>query len=122
MITENFDSFGYVNVHDAGNIKNDGVLVSTSAFETLGVQSAKEIYQVLNNIEEDYKDSAWYKVGVDIPSGDYVIEKNNECYVAIMSGPVGKGDIVENEYFNGKYQVKVSDGQYLNISGGYISE
>lgn len=119
---ENFDSFGYVNVHNAGNIKNDGALISTDAFETLGVKSAKEIYQVLNNIEEDYKDSAWYKIGVDLPSGNYVIESYGEGYVAVMSGPVGESDIVNNENFNGRYQVNVSDGQYLKISGGYISE
>lgn len=119
---ENFDSFGYVNVHNAGNIKNDGALISTNAFENLGVKSAKEIYQVLNNIDGDYKDSAWYKVGVDIPSGKYVIESYGEAYVAVMTGPVGDSDIVNNENFNGRYQVNVSDGQYLKISRGYISE
>ncbi|MCA1066145.1 hypothetical protein QTG56_25340 (plasmid) [Rossellomorea sp. AcN35-11] len=119
---ENFDSFGYVYVHGAGNIENNGVLINTSAFEVLGVKSAKEIYQVVNQVEEDFKESAWYKVGVDIPAGQYVIESYGDGYVAVMSGPVGNNDIVDNEIFNGRYQVTVSDGQYLKVSQGYISE
>jgi hypothetical protein len=119
---ENFNSFGYVYVHGVGNIENGGLLINPSAYETLGVKSAKEIYQVMNQVEDNYKDSAWYKVGVDIPAGQYVIESYGEGYVAIMSGPVGNNDIVDNEIFNGRYQLTVSDGQYLKISQGFISE
>ncbi|PFG03345.1 hypothetical protein [Bacillus sp. es.034] len=119
---ENFDSFGYVYVHGAGNIDTGGVLISPASFETLGVKSAKEIYQVVNQVEGEYKESAWYKVGVDIPAGQYVIESYGEGYVAVMSGPVGNNDIVDNEIFNGRYQLSVSDGQYLKISQGVISE
>lgn len=118
---ENFDSFGYVYVHDAGNLETRGVLISTSAFEALGVKSAKEIYEILNNVQ-DYKDAGWYKVGVDIQPGQYVIESYGEGYVAIMGGPVGKNDIVDNEIFNGRYSVNVTNGQYLKISRGTISQ
>lgn len=44
---ENFDSFGYFYVHDAGNLETQGVLVSTGAFGALGVSSAKEIYEIM---------------------------------------------------------------------------
>ncbi|MFD2045997.1 hypothetical protein ACFSTA_12595 [Ornithinibacillus salinisoli] len=118
---ENFDSFGYVSVHDVGNIETQGVLISAEAFETLNVSSAKEIYEVLNDLE-DYKDSGWYKVGVDIPAGQYVIESFGEGYVAIMSGPVGNSEIVDNEIFNGRYTVNVTDGQFLKISSATITE
>ena len=118
---ENFDSFGYVYVHDAGNIQTQGALVNVEAFETLGVSSAKEIYEIVNNVE-NYKDSAWYKVGVDIPAGQYVIESYGEGYVAIMSGPVGNNEIIDNEIFNGRYTVNVTDGQYLVISSGTIAQ
>lgn len=119
---ENFDSFGYVYVHAAGNITTDGVLINFDSFESLGVSSGKELFQIVNNIDGDYTDSAWYKVGVDIPAGEYVIESYDEGYVAIMSGPVGKNEIIDNEIFNGRYQVNVSEGQYLKVSDGYISE
>ncbi|PLR89518.1 hypothetical protein [Bacillus sp. T33-2] len=118
---ENFDSFGYVHVHDVGNIETGGVLISTGAFGTLGVSSAKEIYQVLNNVE-DYKQSALYKVGTDIPAGQYVIESYGNGYVAKMSGPVGKSDIIDNENFNGRFMVNVTNGQYLQISNGTIAQ
>jgi hypothetical protein len=118
---ENFDSFGYVYVHDAGNIETQGALISVNAFKTLGVSGAKEIYEIMNEVE-DYKDSGWYKVGTDIPQGKYVVESYGEGYVAAMAGPVGKSDIIDNENFNGKHMVNVTAGQYLNISNGFISQ
>lgn len=87
----------------------------------LGVSGAKELYEIMNNLT-DYKESGWYKVGVDIEPGEYIIESYGSGYVAIMSGPVGKSDIIDNENFNGRYSVNVKDGQYLIISRGYIAE
>jgi hypothetical protein len=116
---ENFDSFGYVYVHDAGNIQTQGVLINVDSFPTLGVTSAREIYEKLNNVE-NYRGSGWYKVGVDIPAGQYTIESTGQGYVAIMSGPVGNNEIVNNEIFNGKYSVNVSNGQYLQVTRGNI--
>ena len=119
MDNENFDSFGYVYVQGAGNIQTRGVLIKVDAFEKLGVKSAKEIYEQLNDAT-DYKDSAMYKVGVDIAPGTYTIESYGSAYVEVMSGPVGKSDIVDNENFNGKYSVTVSAGQYLKVSRGKL--
>jgi hypothetical protein len=118
---ENFDSFGYIFVHEAGNIQTDGVLISTAAFETLAVSGAKQIYETVNNVQ-NYVDSAWYKVGVDIQPGQYVIESYGEGYVAVMAGPVGKSDIVDNENFNGRYSTTVTNGQYLQISKAKIAQ
>lgn len=112
---ENFDSFGYVYVHGAGNLKTRGVLIKIDAFDKLGVKSAKEVYEKLNDVS-DYKESALYKVGVDIAPGSYAVESYSEGYVAIMSGPVGKSDIVDNEAFKGKHSVNVRAGQYLKVS------
>jgi hypothetical protein len=116
---ENFDSFGYVYVQGAGNLQTQGVLVKVGAFEKLGIKSAKEIYEKLNDVS-DYKDSAMYKVGVDIASGTYTIESYGQGYVEVMSGPVGNSDIVNNENFKGKYSVSVSASQYLKVSGGKL--
>lgn len=118
---ENFDSFGYVYVHGVGNITTAGVLIKTDAIKDLGVNSALEIYEILNETS-DYKDSGWYKVGVDIEPGTYVIESIGQAYVAVMAGPVGKSDIVDNNNFSGKYSVSVSEGQYLKVSSGSITK
>ncbi|MEH7418660.1 hypothetical protein V7266_25695 [Neobacillus drentensis] len=118
---QNFDSFGYVYVHGAGNIETNGVLINVGAFGTLGVSGAKQIYEILNNTQ-NYNESGYYKVGVDLQPGSYVIESYGEGYVAKMSGPVGKSDIIDNENFNGRYSVSVTNGQYLEISRGKIAQ
>lgn len=117
----NFDSFGYVYVHGAGNIETQGVLVSTAAFPTLGVTGSKQIYEILNGVS-DYKDAGFYKVGVDIPAGSYVLESYGEGYAAVLAGPIGKSDIVDNELFNGRYSVTISNGQYLQMSQSKITQ
>lgn len=116
---ENFDSFGYVFVQGAGNLETQGVLIKIGAFKKLSVKSAKEIYEKLNDIK-DYEESAYYKVGTDIAPGTYIIQSFSEGYAAVLSGPVGNSDIVDNENFNGKYSVSVSVGQYLKVSRGKL--
>lgn len=117
---ENFSSFGYVYVHEAGNLETNGALVKVEALEKLGVSGAKELYEILND-KESYNESGWYKIGVDLDPGKYVIESFGEGYVAVMSGPVGNNEIINNENFNGRYSVSVKEGQYLVISRGTIS-
>lgn len=117
---ENFDSFGYVQVHEVGNIENSGALVKIDVLSELGVSGAKELYEILNGIE-NFKDAGWYKVGVDIEPGEYIIESYGEGYVAVMAGPVGNGEIIDNENFNGRYSVNVTEGQYLVVSSGTIT-
>lgn len=116
---ENFDSFGYVFVQEVGNLKTDGVLVSVSMFESLEVTGAKELYEIVNE-QSDYLSAGYYKIGTDIEPGQYVIESYGDAYVALMTGPVGNSDIVDNENFNGKYSVNAQVGQYLTISRGTI--
>ncbi|QKY68380.1 hypothetical protein [Lentibacillus sp. CBA3610] len=118
---ENFDSFGYVYVHGAANLETHGVLVSVDAFEELNVSGAKELYEQMNGAE-DYKESGMYKIGDDIEPNQYTIESMGEGYTAILSGPVGDNEIVDNNIFNGKYNVNVSDGQYLKVSKGKLAD
>ena len=116
---ENFDSFGYVKVHGKGDITTGGVLININAFDRLGVSSAKEIYEKLNDTS-NYFDAGYYKVGVDIPAGTYTVESYGSGYYAILSGPVGSSDIVKNDNFNGKKTVTVRKGQYLEVSRSSI--
>ena len=112
---ENFSSFGYVTVHGVGEIETRGVLISVDSFSTLGVTGAKEIYEKLNSMS-NYYESGYYKVGVDIAPGQYKIESIGRGYYAIMSGPVGNSDIVNNDNFNGTKQITLRNGQYLELS------
>lgn len=114
-----FDSFGYVYVHGEGNVKTEGALINESAFEKLKVNGAKQIFELLY-AKSDYVDAGYYKVGVDIPAGSYVLESNGEGYAAIETGPVGDTEIITNNKFNGKYQVDVEEGQYLTFTKASI--
>lgn len=116
---ENFDSFGYVKVFGVGNITTKGVLINISAFEQLGVSSAKEIYEILND-QINYNQAGYYKVGVDIQPGKYTIESIGSGYYAIMAGPVGNSDIIDNDNFSGRTEVYVREGQYLDVSRAQI--
>lgn len=117
---ENFSSFGYVKVHELGDISNGGLLVSISAFETLGVSGAKELYEIINE-QSDYNQSGMYKIGVDLPAGNYTVESiGGRGYYAVVTGPVGGNSIVKNDNFNGKKSVSVKNGQYLELSTAMI--
>ncbi|PZX08287.1 uncharacterized protein YgiM (DUF1202 family) [Psychrobacillus insolitus] len=116
---EIFESFGYVYVHEAGNIQTEGLLIDLDSLSSLGVTGAKGIYEVLNNVK-NYNDSGMYKVGLDIQAGYYVIESSSEAYVALLTGPIGRNDIIDNDFFDGRYALSISEGQYLQISGGTI--
>ena len=113
---ENFDSFGWVYVHGVGNIKTHGVLVKHEDFSILGVESAKELYLVLNDLDKDYNQSGYYRVGVDIAQGSYVLTSIGNGYASINSGPVGSHEIIDNESFSGTYRVMLYNGQYLKLS------
>ena len=118
---ENFDSFGYVKVHSVGNLETRGVLINVSAFEKLGVKGAKEIYEILNN-QSNWNQGGYYKVGVDIDPGSYVVESIGSGYWSIMTGPVSASDIVDNDNFSGRASINLSDGQYLKLSRATISK
>ena len=118
---ENFQSFGYVYVHGVGNVETDGVLVNVDAFERIGVTGAKELYEILTE-QSDYNQGGMYKIGTDIPAGLYTLESTGNAYMALLSGPVGNNDIIDNDNFNGRKQVSTQNGQYLELYKAIISE
>lgn len=119
---ENFNSFGYVKVHGVGNLETKGALINVSAFDKLGVSSAKEIYENLNDLS-NYNQGGYYKVGVDLEAGSYIVESiGGNGYYAIMTGPVSNSEIVDNDNFSGKVSINLSNGQYVNISRSTITK
>lgn len=60
-----------------------------------------------------------YKVGVDIPAGEYVVFANGGYgYVCVSTDPDGD-DIIDNENFTYNVIIKVSNGDYLELSNSY---
>lgn len=112
---QNFDSFGYVTVQGAGNVKVRGALVAVSALNRIGVSGAKDIYEKLYGVS-GYNQAGMYKVGVDIPEGVHTVTSmSGQAYYEVMSGPVGNSEIVSNDNFTGSASVDLAAGQYIDI-------
>lgn len=66
--------------------------------------------------------SGMYKVGTDIPAGEYIVFSDNiiSGYVEISSSSSGKfEDIIANENINYNTIITIKDGNYLTLSGAY---
>lgn len=72
---------------------------------------------VVLNIEPDgsFKDGT-YRVGIDIPAGEYKLTSTDGGYYCIYKDSVPPFDIVSNDLFDGSSYVTVKDGQYLSTS------
>ena len=112
---QDFNTFGYVKVHAAGNLVSRGLLVSMDGLRELGLSGAKELYEKLNN-KDSWKESGHYKVGVDIEPGTYLLESPEDGFYSIKATPVGGGEeIIDFSMFDGRINVTVQEGQYLFV-------
>lgn len=68
---------------------------------------------------ETWYDANTYKVGVDIPAGEYYIKCTSTymCYFAICKDSSGNS-IIENENFSGHHFVTLENGQYFELVRG----
>ncbi|WP_052045139.1 hypothetical protein [Caloranaerobacter azorensis] len=68
--------------------------------------------------------SGKYKVGFDIPAGEYkVIAENSMAYVEVSKDSLGSLDsIITNDNFENSKYITVKDGQYLKIQNAYIEK
>ena len=112
---EIFDTFGYVWVWETGKLTTRGVLIKVDALPVFGIIGAKRVWENMND-KRNYFSAGWYKVGVDLPAGTYILIASGAGYGAVMSGPIGKTEIVENLNFSGSWQVTVKNGQYLHVA------
>jgi len=74
----------------------------------------------LDNIPE-----GMYKVGVDIPAGEYLIvsDKDGSMYFIFNNLDRSSEDYLANAGFiNVKQYVKVTEGQYLKFSDSHVSK
>ncbi|MGL5514892.1 MAG: LptM family lipoprotein [Sporomusa sp.] len=67
-------------------------------------------------------DSGTYKIGVDMPAGEYLITSSGSgsisSYIEVASDSTGNLDsIVMNDNFYNRIYVTVEDGQYLQFTG-----
>lgn len=80
---------------------------------------------VAYNINEapalDTTKEGMFKVGKDLPAGEYKIHSDESGYVEVSSNSSHVLDsIVSNDNFTGDSYITVSDGQYLTLTRAYI--
>lgn len=70
----------------------------------------------------NYYKSGMYKVGTDIPAGEYVIMQDSSyCYFNLTKDSTGESSsIIAVETIYSRGYVTLSNGQYLSVSGGLI--
>ena len=106
---ENFKNQHYVNISDGQYFSfTNGYVVPVSSIRPY-------------NPSNGQYDEGQYKVGYDIPAGEYKVTHKDgfRGYYAITSTP-GDNDIIANDNFNGDCYVNITDGQYLYLNNCYI--
>lgn len=80
-----------------------------------GFINAEEILQEKNG---ERFDAGQYKVGVDIPAGEYVVFAKDSGYFCVSSDSNGN-DILFNDNFDYNSIITIFDGEYLELSRCY---
>lgn len=66
--------------------------------------------------KDDYIKAGMYKVGEDIPAGEYFVVPEGLAYFQVSKDSTGSFEsIIANDNFSGTRYITVSDGQYLEI-------
>jgi hypothetical protein len=106
LANDNFDSRSIVSVNDGEYLELKGCEAYPFA-EAPAVDKSSEILE-----------SGMYKVGVDIPAGEYKVESISSMgYIEVSSNSSHSlNAIVANDNFEGSKYISVTDGQYLKLS------
>lgn len=89
--------------------QDTGSATATTAGEQQPAESQDEL--------EQYADGM-YKVGADIPAGEYILDPYATAYYQVASDSTGTLEsIVSNDNFSGTRYITVSEGQYLTLTG-----
>lgn len=85
---------------------------STSQQDTSSSEETKD--------EGNWKKAGQYKVGTDIPAGEYVVEATGiNCYIEVASDSSGEfSSIISNDNLSSHTYITVQDGQYFTVKGG----
>lgn len=89
----------------------------TTSTETESIETEIQTEAVETEPTAAY-DGGMYKVGTDLPSGEYLIETDIMGYMQVTSDSTGNIDsIVTNDNYTNRIYITVSDGQYLTFDG-----
>lgn len=97
---------------------NEGEYFNMQRAEMYPVSSAPSIKP-----EDGIYKSGMYKVGTDIPAGEYKVKDNGNGYIEVSTN--SRHDllnIVSNENLNGDSYITISEGQYIKINNATIQK
>lgn len=110
-INGNFNGFAYVEV-------KENTYLELSGCYAIPFDDA-EPYKPENGI---YQSGNRYKVGFDIPAGEYVVSSvSDDGYYAISRSANGES-IISNDNFSNEAYIYISEGEYLILSSAQIIE
>lgn len=104
------------------------VPVEVEVVKEVPVEVIKEVEVTKNSYEKTvgvYKEGT-YKVGVDIPAGEYVCEVNERTSWNLISVKIGSNPNFDNyseysiELYNNRGIFRVKDGDYVQVSNGFF--
>lgn len=112
--SEEFDANRYITL-------NDG--------EILNIKDCTLVDQYVEPLDvSKYTLNGMYKVGVDIPSGEYTLKalKGTGIYEVVIDSTNNTSSIKDSKVFDGTIEVSLTDGSYLKLSNdtelvGYIN-
>lgn len=99
-----------------------GAYITVQDGEYLKIQGG-DLYE-LDKAPEDKKENGKYKdgmfkVGTDIPAGEYNVLSDDLGYVEVSSNSRHQiGGIITNDNFEGNKHITIKEGQYLTLSNG----
>lgn len=104
------------------------VPVEVEVIKEVPVEVIKEVEVTKNSYEKTvgvYKEGT-YKVGVDIPAGEYVCEVNEHANWNVISVSIGSNPNFNNsseysfEYYDNRGIFRVKEGDYVKVDNGFF--
>lgn len=104
------------------------VPVEVEVIKEVPVEVIKEVEVTKNSYEKTvgvYKEGT-YKVGVDIPAGEYICEVNEHANWNVISVSIGSNPNFNNyseysfEYYDNRGIFRVKEGDYVKVDNGFF--
>jgi hypothetical protein len=110
--------YGYLSSDSKELVTNYEVLVTSRAtYNELRAAEDERLAAAEDRLKTGRKSPGMYKVGTDLPAGEYVITGSG--YFEITKDSTGDfGSIIANDNFENRTIVTLTDGQYFSFTGG----
>lgn len=108
---------------DSSNNSNEGIVVQEESADTAQEVSIDTANEESNTTKEEKKNTkikaGTYKIGVDLPAGEYIFFAKGMGYIEVASDSTGALDsIISNDNVSGHTYITVYDGEYLKLRSG----